>query len=402
MMGLARLALRDLGHDRRFLATGAAIIASMLIPVLVLVGAEDGFYNDLVGELMQDPHVLKIETTGNGEIATDTLETLRALPGVAFVIGNPRAFFNTVRTRVEGRDAILTAVILPTAAGDPLLPEDLRTAGPGSGDVVISESLARRSGGRVGDKITVVTQSESRETQLRATLHIAGILDTESFTGLTLLADADLIDAVEAFYEGYALPVRGIRQGRALAERRAAFEAVRLHVTRIENVEQVQDAVEDVLGMTTFAETDRINRTLDLGRNLTRAASLMAAITGLGLSIALATIFFASVERKVTTLAVLSSLGAKPASLAAFPLCQALAIALIGTAAGCLGYWLLAVLADAALPDMAGPDGDVLDISRSSLTVIVTATLALSSGAALLAARRAGRIPPAIVIRGDR
>jgi len=401
MMAVGHLALRDLWEDRTYFLCSVTMIASMLLPLLVLLGAKTGFYGEIMRELRNSPGILQISTTGNVEITPYDLGEVQKIEGVRFAIGRTRAFFDTINVRGEGRAAIVDAVVLPTAPGDPMLPRLIRDTGLQGNGVVISKSLAGQADVEIGSMMELVTQSEARSTQLRFVKTVTGFLDETEFTGRTLLVDTKTAEAIEAFYEGYAIPDLGIDDGASITERTQVFEAVRIHADDIRSVRKIQDSIDQVLRVSTTAQTQRIEDALVLGARLDKALAILATISLAGLIGTLSVMFWAAVDRKRGTLSVLSSLGVPHWMIAMFPVWQALAIAVIGTGLAALGFSILANAAESVFPNILQDGQRLVQISKKDLTEIVAGVIAMVCLTSSAAAIRAGRTAPAIAMRGN-
>lgn len=397
----AVLALQDLRRDWLFAVCNAAVIFGVLLPLLVLTGIKGGVFAALVDELRRDPATLRIDTVGNLELSAADIDAVRAMPGAAFVIGRTRSFFDDVNVRAGGTGPIVSTVVLPTGPGDPFLPLAIRNAGVGEGEVAVTAVLADQLDLEEGEMIEVVTSAETRPKQLLVDRVVVGILDAAVFPGRTILVGPETAEMVEAFYEGFAVPAAGVLDGRDAAGRDRSFESLRIHAVDLAAVADLQVAVEAALGVETRAQTDRIRKTMALGHSLDIALALVGAIAAAGLVAALGFAFWSSVERKRSTLAVLSLIGLQGPAIAAFPVTQAVVTAMGGVGLAFAGYGVCATLAERLFPD-AVPEGARLARLDPWLGAgMAMGVIVLVAIASLLAAVRAARVSPAVTLRSS-
>ena len=144
------------------------------------------------------------------------------------------------------------------------------------------------------------------------------------------------------------------------------------------------------------AEVDRIEAVQALDRNLRAVFSWLVLIGGSGYLAALGTNVWANVARKREALSIVRLLGGSSAMLIAFPVVQALCIALLGFALAALGYGLVALTINARFAAVAAGGAGLHAraaaprCSRRSRPMLGAALAALAGG--LRAARlQAGR-----------
>ncbi|HBS49356.1 MAG TPA: ABC transporter permease, partial [Rhodobacteraceae bacterium] len=220
------LAWRDLLRDRFFLFCNVAVMVGILVPLLLLFGVKNGVYRALIGEMLADPANLQIDTAGNGAFTEADLAPLRDWPEIAFLTPKVRGQFDYMNLRAKGDGRIVTALVVPSGAGDPSLPEGVGLA---AGEVAVSATLARLLELSTGQTVQLISQAEGRPRQLLLEARVAAVLDDRAAAGRAVLAPYPLLDTIEAFYDSYALPEHGITEGRDLSERVAVYEGVRVY-----------------------------------------------------------------------------------------------------------------------------------------------------------------------------
>jgi len=394
-MLILRLALRDLFFQKVHLVCNIAVLAGVLVPLLVLFGVKNGVYNALIGDLLSNPRNVQIDTSGNTTFSTEDAQTVRGWPEAGFVTLKTRSQFDFVNVRLEGGGQKRDAVLIPSGEGDPNLPDGVAIL---PGTAVVSAQLAAQLEISSGDLIDVITQAEDRPRQMRLQLKVSAVLPAENVTGRAVLAELEVLDLVEAFYDAYALPEYGITQGKPLADRVPVFEGLRVYAASLEDLAPLQNRIETHFGISTEARTAEVQGVLSLGRNLNLALLLTAAVASLGLAAALVFGFWGEVQRKRHVLASLALMGLGGQRLWLFPLIQALVSAALALLVS-FGIFGLAALVAERLFDTGGAVGNLVDVTvmqAVSISALVTAFVAFS---ALMAAWSALKIDPATVLR---
>lgn len=395
-MLIVSLAWRDLIRDRFFLFCNTAVMVGILVPLLVLFGVKNGVYAALIGEMLADPANLQIDTAGNGTFGPADVAPLRDWPEIAFVTPKTRSQFDFLNVRTKGGRVIKAAVLVPSGAGDPTLPEGVALA---EGEVAVSAQLAAQLELGVGTELQLISQAEGRPRQLLMPARVAHVLPPEAVAGRAVLARFQMLDLLEAFYDSYSLPDYGITGQKPLSDRNVTYAGIRVYARRLEDLAPLQARLEAHLDASTNARTRDVEALLGLGRKLNLALSLTAGLAALGLGAALVLGFWSEVGRKKTVLAGISLLGVPGRQLALFPMVQAVITAGLGL---CLSFALYKAAGPVAarLFGQGLPDGAALTlISLPQGLAICGAVLALVLLAAGLAGWTVQRLDPATVLR---
>ncbi|WP_424986234.1 hypothetical protein [Microbulbifer sp. S227A] len=395
-MLIARLAWRDLMRDRFFLFCNVAIMVGILVPLLVLLGVKNGVYSALIGEMMADPATLQIDTQGNAALVDGDLAPLREWPEIAFMTPKVRSQFDFMNVRAKGGRRMRPALVVPSGAGDPTLPEGAEISGNA---VAVSAQLAAQLELQTGSALQLISQAEGRPRQLVLSATVAAVLPEGAVSGRAVLAPFHMLDLIEAFYDSYSLPEHGITGTRDLTERVPSYEGVRVYARTLADVAGLQARIERQLSIGTTARTREIESLLGLGRKLNLALGLTAALAALGLGAALVLGFWSDVSRKRVVLAGIALLGVPGHVLALFPVVQALITSVAGLAVSFLLYLGAGRIA-AAMFGQGLPGGAALTVIPPGQGVAICAgVLVLVLGAAAVAAWSAQRLDPASVLR---
>ncbi|MEO0989893.1 MAG: ABC transporter permease, partial [Pseudomonadota bacterium] len=225
-MLVVQLALRDLFRDRIGVICNVAIMAGVLVPLMLLFGVKNGVYQALIGRLLSNPATLQIDTSGNNTFTETELEEVREWPETGFATLKTRSLFDYVNIRSVAARTSREAILQPSGAGDPTLPDGVQLD---LGSVVISAALASQLELSTGSEAMLVTQASERPRQLVLPVTVVGVVPADRMAGRSVLADIAILDLVEAFYDSYALPEHGITEGRPLSDRVATFEGIRAY-----------------------------------------------------------------------------------------------------------------------------------------------------------------------------
>lgn len=392
---VAWLALRDLARDWVHLVCNVAVIAGVIVPLLVLFGVKNGVYDTLIGRLKSNPATLQIDTAGNNAFTRADLAVVQAWPEAGFATLKTRSTFDYVNVRPAAGRGLKDAILNPSGSGDPTLPDGIGLA---AGEVAISAALAGQLSLAAGDEVLLISQAADRPRQLALPRRIATIVPPDRMGGRAVLANLDTLELFEAFYDGYALPEHGIDTGAALASRPESFAGLRVYAGDLHLLRPLQDRMERHFGIATQADTRGVEAVLGLGRNLDLALLLTTAVAAIGLAATLVFGFWGEIARKRRSLAGLALVGIRPGRIAAIPVIQAVATALLGLA---VSFALLGVAAQVAarMFDL-GPDrSGIVAISLAEAAAIAIAVIVFVALTSAAAARRAARVDPAIILR---
>ncbi|MEX0347879.1 MAG: ABC transporter permease [Paracoccaceae bacterium] len=390
------LALKDLWRERFYLFCNCALLVGILVPLLVLFGVKNGVYSALIGEMMENPAYLQIDTAGNVTLSESDLAPLQGWTEIAFMTPKVRTQFDFMNVRQSSGRRIRQAVIVPSGTGDPTLPPGARLD---NSNVAVSALLARQLNLAPGASLQLISQAEGRPRQLVLDVRVGLVLEDRALGGRAVLVPFETLDLIEAYYDAYALPDHGIEAGRDIAERVPAYAGARVYARTLEGLPGLQARIEDQLGVTTHARTADVTSLLRLGRNLNLALSLTAGIASLGLAAALTLSFWSEVARKRRVLASLAILGLSRRQLAFFPVVQAMVAAALGLALSFLLYGVAGRMAQHWF-GQGLPGGRALTvISVGQGLMIAVAVVLLVALAAAVAALRAQRADPALILR---
>ncbi len=402
----ARLALRDLLHERTHFLCQVLALAAVLAPLLILYGLKTGVLETLSGGLAADANVRQLTIRGLANLPESEVEALRQDPLVGFLAPHPHPINADTFFAVAGKRGAETiqGTILGSGPGDPLLGAERRP--PAAGETVLSAGLARDLGVGAGGEIVLIAERNQGETALLP-LTVTGVLEPADWSARGALLHAEDIMAVDRWSEGYLIPKMG-ETGRPLEQR--TVPTLRLFAADLASVRPLARRLGE-MGLNLRTDISRIEGLERLSDMLGIVFGTIAGVAGLGYLVSFSASLWANVSRKSQELSILRLQGLSRRASLAFPTAQALAIAL----GGFLGASLLYLLAAGLLNDSLGPDfaralgqgfdalrpgeksieGDISSLRPYHFAVAAVASLAVALLAAAAAARRIVGIDPA-------
>ncbi|HSD60368.1 MAG TPA: ABC transporter permease [Burkholderiales bacterium] len=328
-----RLATRDYFHEWQMSGCFVLALAAVLGPMLVLFGLKFGIVGAMVEQLIEDPRNREIHPLGSGHFDQAWLEGVRAQPQVAFLVPRTRSIAATIELSSRDSMRIVPAELIPSGSGDPLLPE----AGAivdGLNRVVLSRGAAEKLGAAAGDTVngSLARRFRGAQERVHLPLTVAAIAPARSFPREGAFVSVRLVEALEDFRDGRAVPELGWEGEPADSER--SYPGFRLYARSIYEVAGLRDAFAK-LGVEVHTQAAQIELVQRMERNLTAIYWAIAVIGLVGFSLSLGASLWANIDRKRKELSVLRLVGFTTRDIVWFPMVQALFTAILG--------WALAV-----------------------------------------------------------
>ncbi|SMD02286.1 putative ABC transport system permease protein [Desulfocicer vacuolatum DSM 3385] len=211
------LALADLKHEWILSICLFLAVAAVVGPLLLLFGLKNGTMETLRSRLLQDPRNREIRPMVSRSFTPQWLNALKDDPKVLFLVPTTRSISASVELKSNTDKLILEA--RPSAVGDPLLIEN-KAAPPGDGQCVLSAEAARKLGAGAGDEIelSVKRLKGSRFELGRTPLTVSGVLDPRATTRDVVYFSLGLLENIEGFKDGQAVPALGWKGAVPLAQ----------------------------------------------------------------------------------------------------------------------------------------------------------------------------------------
>lgn len=392
-----RLASRDYAHEWQMSGCFVLALAAVLGPMLVLFGLKFGIVGGMVDQLVQNPENREVRPVSSGSFKGDWFDTMARRNDTAFIVPRTRSIAATMELRSNNASRIVRSELIPSGPGDPLLPNDAALP-DGLSTVVLSRSAAGKLDVAAGDAISgsITRRFNGSKQRVHFDLKVAGIAPPSAFVRDGAFADVRLVEALEQYRDGRAVPGFGW-QGNPPAQDRS-YPGFRLYANSIYDVADLKGDL-TAQGIDVRTKVADIELVMRMDRNLSAIYWAIAIIGLIGFSLSLGASLWANVDRKRKELSVLRLVGFRTGDIVWFPVTQAFYTALLG--------WLLAVGiyrgAAYAINGMLagqlakGQEVCVLLPQHYALALLVTVGAAVL--AAALAGVRSARIEPSEGLR---
>lgn len=205
-----KLSGADLRHEWVLTLCLIAAITAVLSPLLILFGLKYGLISIYTSSLIQNPVNREIRPMSSQSYSKEWFEQIAARPDVAFVIPNTRQLSAQVTASIKGKNKKEKLDLIPTAANDPLLCEN--GAGvPSKNQCVLSKLAAEELDAQIGNSLLLsvsrIIDGDYEYEQLE--LEITGILSIRASGLQSLYVDISVLEAVERYKDGAAVPEYG-------------------------------------------------------------------------------------------------------------------------------------------------------------------------------------------------
>lgn len=391
------IATRDYFHEWQISICFVLALAAVLGPMMVLFGLKFGIVGTMIEELKENPAKREIHPISSGRYDRAWVEALSRRDDVAFIVPRIRNIAATLAVQSDRASRILQLEVIPSQAGDPLLPAE--TVPPrGLNQVVLSASAARKLQVTVGDGLdgSVSRQYRGRKERVHLPLSVVGVAPPRAFGRDGLFASVALTEALEDYRDGRAVPAAGWKGAKPEGQR--TYAGFRLYARSIYDVAALQESFErggiDV--RTQAADIESVRR---MDRTLSAIYWAIAVIGLAGFSLSLGASLWANVDRKRKELSVLRLVGFRTGDIVWFPLLQSLYTALFGWALACGIYLVAAWSINLMLAPQLEQAQEVARMLPRHYLLALAITLGAAALAAILAGIRAARVEPSEGLR---
>ncbi len=411
---LGRLALFDLRHEWAITLCQVTAVAAILAPLLVLYGLQQGVIGTLLERMDRDPAMRAIipDVAGANRFDAAWFAAMRARPDVAFVMPNTRAIAAQVDLLPKDGSAAAPVRVswLPTQAGDPVAGEEAapengtnesdtnKVVAPkqplaeGLDGISLSARAAEKLGVKAGGQVLAGIERVrgGRIEPVSLSLHVLGVVPPERYDGLAAFVTLPLLQAVQDYRDGFAVPALGWA-GDGPAPATGAYPLFRLYARSIRDVAPLAEHLRQG-NVTVTTRAGEIASALALSRNLSVILLIVAALAVAGYAVSLAANQWANANRKRRELAVLGLIGYPPAWRICFPLAQAGAIALAGSALAVVLFALVAAVINLHFSTSIATGESACRLAIWQIAACVAATLVVSLVPAIITGIFYGRL----------
>lgn len=322
------LALKELRHDWQAAACFLAALVGVLAPLLIILALKNGVIATLLGRLVDDPSNRELIAVGARSHDAAFFQTFEARDDVAFVLPATRRI-NTVANAVrhqEARRLERKVTLIPSAAGDPLIPD----AQVAPGRVVLSEALAAELEAGPGDVLELRIERRIDglpETALRD-LAVAGLARAELYGRKAMFLSLPDLVAVERFRDDAAISIADWTASRPAPETYASF---RLYAATLVDVDGLEAELSS-MGVESRPRAENVALLISFRRGLDLLFLVIAAIAATGFWAAMAANLRGAVERQRTSLSLLALLGLPEGGRRLIPTVQSVVLVMGGVA----------------------------------------------------------------------
>ncbi len=390
------LASRDYLHEWQMSLCFVIALAAILGPMMVLFGLKFGIVGAMVDQLIEDPRNREIRPVSSGRYHDGWLEHVGARPDVSFLVPRTRSIAATIELASESSTRNVRVELIPSADGDPLLPPG--QAPEGVTRIVLSESTAKKLQLGAGDTVdgSIARQFRNRKERVHLPLTVTAVAPAQAFLRDGAFVSVTLLEALEDFRDGRAVPRMGWAGDHASSVR--TYPSFRLYARSIYDVAALGDAFAD-LGVDVRTRAADIERVQRMNRNLTAIYWAIAVIGLFGFSLSLGANLWANVDRKRKELSVLRLVGFRTLDIAWFPMVQALYTAVLGWSLAVGLYQVVSWIINQMMASQLEAGQKVCRLLLHHYQI----ALALTCGAAIISAGLAGlrsaRIEPSESLR---
>jgi len=392
-----RLATRDYRHEWQMSSCFILALAAVLGPMLVLFGLKFGIIGGMLDQLIEDPANREIRPIGSGRYDAAWLDSLRKNPDVGFLVPRTRSIAATLQLKGTNSTRILNTEMIASDRGDPLL-EGTSNLPEGLHRIVLSPSAANKLKLKPGDKVdgSLARRYKGKRERVHIALEVADIAPAAAFKRDGAFVDLLLLEALEDFRDGHAVPALGWK-GESRPEERT-YPSFRLYTKSIYDVAELKQVLNDQ-GIEVRTKAADIELVMKMNRNLSTIYWAIAIIGLFGFSLSLGASLWANVDRKRKELSVLRLVGFRTGDIVWFPMIQAFYTALLGWALAIGIYRLAAMAINDMLSSQLATGQQVCILLPEHYVIALVITVGSAVIAAALAGIRSARIEPSEGLR---
>lgn len=391
------LATRDYRHEWQMSGCFVLALAAVLGPMLVLFGLKFGIIGGMLDQLIEDPANREIRPVGSGHYESAWLDGLRKRPDVAFLVPRTRSIAASLQLKSNTSNRILNTELIASGHADPLL-SGVTHRPRGLHQLVLSQSAADKLKVAPGDRIdgSLARRYQGKRERVHIPLEVVDVAPVSAFARDGAFVDLILLEALEDFRDGHAVPALGWKGGRAPAAR--TYPSFRLYTRSIYAVAQVKQLLEQQ-GIEVRTKAADIELVMKIDRNLSVIYWAIAIIGLIGFSLSLGASLWANVDRKRKELSVLRLVGFRTGDIVWFPIIQSFYTALLGWALAIAIYRVAAYAINNLLAGQLAQGQLVCVLLPQHYFAALGITVAAAVIAAALAGFRSARIEPSEGLR---
>ena len=396
LISIIRLAFSDYRRDGLLSICAICALAAAVTPLLSVWGVRNGIVTSLTERLLENPRNLELSSIGTGRYGKDFFDALRARPEVRFVTPETRSI--AAKLLLQGEKGSVQADLVPTGPGDPLM---LKWAMMPSqtNEAVLSWSAAEKTGLTPGGTLLGRVSRiglDSREERAEIKLNVIAVLPDHAYTKAAVFAWLDLLDAVEDFRNGFAVPaLNWPGENRPDFSGYAGFRIAAADPAAVQRLQKELVAA----GIEVYARSEDIALVQNLDRAFTVVFAVLFSVVGAGAFAAAAANALGQIARKRRSLAVLRLMGFSSRHLAIFGLIQAALTGVFAALAASGLYLVVETVINRTFGSGVGPYEAICRLDARHYAMAALASTVLMVLASVCASRALTHIEPSEALR---
>jgi putative ABC transport system permease protein len=384
------LASHDFLHEWQMSICFILALAAVLGPMMILFGLKFGIVGSMVDSLIEEPAKREIRPVGSSRYDSAWIDEIRAREDVDFIVPRTRNIAASIQLKSSNSSSIISVEVIPTDKGDPLLPKS--TPVPADLErILLSNNAAQKLNVGAGDIVdgSLVRQFNNQKERVHLALTVAGVAPSSAFSRDGMFASVTMVEALEDFRDGHAVPATGWSGTDPIAER--DYTGFRLYAKSIYDVAGLRDSFErsGINVVTQAADIESVQR---MDKTLSGIYWAIALIGVVGFSLSLGASLWANVDRKRKELSVMRLIGFRTGDIVWFPVVQSFYTALFGWALACGIYYAAAWSINRMLAPQLEAGQDVCKLLPEHYLMALGLTMAAAVISAMFAGMRSARI----------
>jgi len=384
------LASRDFRHEWQMSVCFILALAAVLGPMMVLFGLKFGIVGSMVDSLIEEPAKREIRPVGSGKYDRAWIEDIRRRNDVDFIVPRTRSIAASIQLKSSNSSSIIPVEVIPSDRGDPLLPGN----SPEPTDlkhILLSNSAAQRLKVNTGDKVdgSLVRQFNQQKERVHLSLTVVGVAPSSAFSRDGMFASVSLVEALEDFRDGHAVPAVGWSGADPIADR--TYPGFRLYAKSIYDVAGLRDSFERS-GINVITQAADIETVQRMDKTLSGIYWAIAVIGIAGFSLSLGASLWANVDRKRKELSVMRLIGFRTGDIVWFPIVQSFYTALFGWSLACGIFYAASWGINRMLAPQLEAGQEVCKLLPEHYWMALGLTMAAAILSAIIAGMRSARI----------